>query len=81
MFFWFNPPIAPAIAEIALAIKAIFKFKDVIRIKGAIFCQVKIIIHWNQFKNILTWGNQKWKGAAPIFVNKAEFITIIKKFL
>lgn len=71
IFFWFNPPKEPTKAEIILAVKAYLTLMAVIKIKGAIFCQVKIKIHWNQFKNILTWGNQKWKGANPAFIKSA----------
>jgi len=42
------------------------------KIIGAIFCQVSIIRQLFQFNPSITSGNQKWKGAAPIFVNKAE---------
>lgn len=76
MFFWFNPPRAPTKALIALAERAIFNLMEEIRIKGAIFCHVKIKIHWNQFKNILTWGNQKWNGASPAFISRAAVKTI-----
>lgn len=27
------------------------------------------------------WGNQKWNGAAPIFINNEELIIILKKLL
>lgn len=43
---------------------------------GIIFCHVRIkraFIHLNP--SIIS-GNQKWKGAIPILVNKAEFIAI-----
>jgi len=79
MFFWFRPPKAPITADKALAANAIFKFIEQIRINGAIFCQVKIKIHWNQFKNMLTCGNHKWNGANPAFIKRAE-VKIISKF-
>lgn len=44
------------------------------RIIGAIFCHVKINKQFSQFKPSITSGNQKWKGAIPIFVNSEEFI-------
>lgn len=47
-------------------------------IKGAIFCHVinnKIDF---QFKPSVTLGNQKWKGALPIFIAIAEAINIMK---
>lgn len=43
---------------------------------GANFCQVKIIRVLFQFKPSIISGNQKWKGAAPIFIRSAEFNTI-----
>lgn len=48
------------------------------KIIGAIFCHVSIIRQFHQFRPSMTSGNQAWKGAAPILVNKAEFIIIIK---
>ena len=30
-------------------------------------------MQFTQFSPSMTSGNQKWKGAAPSFVNKAEF--------
>jgi hypothetical protein len=40
---------------------------------GVIFCHVNKIKQLNQFSPSITSGNQKWNGAIPIFVNKAEF--------
>lgn len=48
------------------------------KIIGAIFCHVNRIKLLNQFNPSITSGNQKWKGAAPIFVNNAELMIIIK---
>lgn len=48
------------------------------KIIGAIFCHVSKIKLLNQFNPSITSGNQKWKGAAPIFVNNAELVIIIK---
>jgi len=41
---------------------------------GAIFCHVNIINELFQFNPSITSGNQKWNGAAPIFINKEVFI-------
>lgn len=41
---------------------------------GAIFCHVRINKAFNQSKPSITSGNQKWKGAIPIFVRREEFI-------
>lgn len=41
------------------------------KINGAIFCHVIKIVHCNQFDSSITWGNQKWNGTIPIFINKA----------
>lgn len=43
---------------------------------GVIFCQVIKIKQLNQDKPSITLGNQKWKGADPIFINKEELIKI-----
>lgn len=48
-----------------------------IRIIGAIFCHVNKIEQLNQFNPSITSGNQKWKGAAPNFINNAEFNIIL----
>lgn len=48
-----------------------------IRIIGAIFCHVNKIEQLNQFNPSITSGNQKWKGAAPNFINNAEFNMIL----
>lgn len=49
------------------------------RIIGAIFCQVKTIIELNHVRPKIISGNQKWNGAIPILIKKAEFI--IKRFI
>lgn len=43
---------------------------------GEIFCHVIKIKQFNQDKPSMILGNQKWKGADPIFINKVEFIII-----
>lgn len=43
---------------------------------GIIFCQVIIINAFIHVNPSMISGNQKWKGAIPILINKAEFITI-----
>lgn len=43
---------------------------------GAIFCQVKIIRHKGHDKKLETWGNQKCKGANPLFIAKDKIIKI-----
>lgn len=51
-----------------------FSLLYMIMIIGAIFCQVNrtnLLIH---DRPSITSGNQKWKGAAPIFVNNALLI-------
>lgn len=45
-------------------------------IKGANFCQVIKIKFDIQFKPSITLGNQKWKGAAPLFNIIVEAINI-----
>lgn len=46
--------------------------ENIIRAIGASFCHVNIINAFVQFKPSIISGNQKWNGAAPIFVNRAE---------
>lgn len=49
------------------------------KIIGVIFCHVNKIKQLNQLSPSITSGNQKWNGAIPILVNKAEFkINIIE---
>jgi len=45
---------------------------------GAIFCQINIIMQFIHLKPSIISGNQKWNGAVPILVKRAEFIIIIK---
>lgn len=49
----------------------ILMFNDAIKIIGAIFCHVNTIKACVQDKLIITWGNQKWRGAIPAFNAKA----------
>jgi len=69
---WLIPPHAPIMEEKrARAGRMVRPENEVIRNKGAIFCQVikiKINLH---FIFLVIWGNQKWKGAAPIFTPRA----------
>lgn len=48
---------------------------------GAIFCHVNIIKQFIHLNPSITSGNQKWNGAAPIFVNNEELIIITIVFL
>jgi len=48
-----------------------------IRIKGAIFCQVRRIALWNQLISSITWGNQKWVGAIPDFTPRDKVIRLL----
>lgn len=53
---------------------------------GVIFCQVIKIKLFNQDNPSTILGNQKWNGAAPIFINIDELIIndiilLISKFL
>lgn len=38
------------------------------KVIGAIFCQVNIIMEFIHVSPSIISGNQKWKGAAPIFI-------------
>jgi len=81
---WFKPPIAPIKIEkiIVRLNKKKFKQKDR-RIIGAIFCQVIKIKLLIQFNPSITLGNQKWKGAIPLFNirEEAKIIFIIFFFI
>jgi hypothetical protein len=49
---------------------------------GAIFCHVNRIRQFTHLNPSITSGNQKWKGAAPSFIKRAEFIIILnQKFI
>lgn len=48
---------------------------------GVIFCHVIKIKQFIQDNPSIIWGNQKWNGAAPIFINKEELIIILNKLL
>lgn len=75
MLVWLRPwtPLITDEEIIANVIKIGEFVRNLIIIIGAIFCQVdkrKILGHDNP---LITSGNQKWKGAAPIFIRRAEF--------
>lgn len=44
---------------------------------GVIFCHVIKIKQFNQDNPSIILGNQKWKGADPIFINNGKFNKII----
>ena len=48
---------------------------------GEIFCQVIKIKEFNHDNPSIILGNQKWKGAEPIFINNDELIIIDKNIL
>lgn len=73
-------PIIPLtnILKIIIVKKKYWKFiLYIIKTMGVIFCHVNRIKQFNQFKPSITSGNQKWNGAIPIFVSKAELKIII----
>ena len=78
-----NSLILPTEPTINLKINLIninlLKVKLIINIKGAIFCQVNIINSWKLLKYSTITGNQKWKGEAPNFNNKAININLLNK--
>lgn len=77
--------IAPRVADKIIEVNNInFDIKDSKqedrRIKGANFCQIRMIkrfIHWIPS---ITWGTQRWNGALPILIKRLSIIKIIKKF-
>jgi hypothetical protein len=54
-------------------------FDENIKVTGAIFCHVSKIVPWVQLINSITWGNQKWVGAIPIFTPRATEINLLKE--
>ena len=78
-----NSLILPTEPTINLKINLIninlLKVKLIINIKGAIFCQVNIMNSWKLLKCSTITGNQKWKGEAPNFNNKAININLLYK--
>lgn len=79
---WLNP-IIPLISILIIIINVknngwlIFNIRIII---GAIFCHVNKIRQVSQDKPSITSTNQKWKGAAPIFVKSAELNIMVKLF-
>ena len=57
----------------------ILSTNEVIRNKGATFCQVANSKQDNQGNPAITLGNQKWKGKTPIFSINPLKITIKPK--
>lgn len=53
----------------------------IIKTIGAIFCHVNNKRQFIHESPSITSGNQKWKGAAPILVNKAVLKIIIRGLL
>lgn len=54
-------------AEVIIKIFILIEIK---RIRGATFCQVKMINAWIHSRLTITWGNQKCSGAIPAFMSK-----------
>jgi len=67
ILIWLIPPINPMMADKIIDVTRVKLFIKDNMIKGAIFCHVKIIKHWGHSINIITCGNQKWRGATPAF--------------
>lgn len=75
------PPRPPIRAFRAAKVKIVFvdtrgTIADMI-ITGATFCQVVKIIHMSQDREYITWGNQKWNGAAPILIIILKSISVV----
>jgi len=67
-----KPPAAPVTEDERINIVMImYSLEDIIKVTGAIFCQVSKIAPWIQFTNSITWGNQKWVGAIPDLIPRA----------
>lgn len=72
--FWV-PPIIEEIRIIKEKNNKLFKLY-IIKIIGAIFCQVKRMRELFQFNPEITSGNQKWNGAIPNLIKSEEFNNI-----
>ena len=44
---------------------------------GPIFCQVRRIITFVQFRLLVVCGSQMWKGAIPIFIKRVSVIILL----
>jgi hypothetical protein len=66
----------PVIEELTKIMKVSVENWKESKIKGAIFCQVSIKVAWNHEMNSIIWGNQKWNGAIPAFIERAIVIKI-----
>jgi len=76
---WFTPiiPLIIIDAIITTDMNIVNLILYINRTIGAIFCHVNTNKQFNQSSPSITSGNQKWKGAIPIFVRSLEFIVII----
>lgn len=52
---------------------------SIVRIKGAIFCQVNMSVRLNHVKPSMICGTHKWNGAAPSLINNLIKIKVEKK--
>jgi len=64
----------PRIADERMKIPIIEVFGLEIKLNGPSFCHVRRIDTGSHSVNLVTWGTQKWKGAAPIFNIMARYI-------
>lgn len=70
---WLSPLIAPIKIDRIIQSNINLKEKQNLKIIiGAIFCHVIKIKLLIQFRPSMTLGNQKWKGATPLFNIKEE---------
>jgi len=70
IIIWLIAPSIPTKQDAIIIIFIKLFLVNIIRIIGAIFCHVrirKICIHCEVW---ITWGSQKWKGAAPILMER-----------
>lgn len=72
---WLRPPIDPIKVEAIINKKIASENREYDRIiRGANFCQVNKSKEFNQDNPSITFGNQKWKGAAPNFKSIVELM-------
>lgn len=68
---WFKPPRAPVKDDKIIKTTKNKFFNEHKRIRGATFCHENKIRAWIQDKLEITCGNQKCRGAKPVFSPKA----------
>lgn len=78
---WLSPPSPPTstdkIAEELRIVRLVLLWLTIRMVRGAIFCQVRIVRVVSVVAPCATSGSQKWNGAAAIFINRANVMIFI----